>query len=87
MNNRKVAGIITAVIAIAGLITMLNRGMNTPVLSWPLEAYLGISFTIGWLTSVPTALAYVLGALVFVLIACIFYRLGGWIYGLVVIQN
>ena len=83
MDNRKIAGITTAIIAIAGLITMLNIGMDTPILSWPLEAYLGVAFTIGWLTSVPTALAYVLGALVFMLIAFVFYKLGSWVYGLV----
>ena len=82
MDNRKIAGITTAIIAIAGLITMLNIGMDTPILSWPLEAYLGVAFTIGWLTSVPTALAYVLGALVFMLIAFVFYKLGSWVYGL-----
>ena len=83
MENRKIAGIITAVIAIAALITMLNFGMDTPIISWPLEAYLGVAFTIGWLTNVPTVLAYVLGALVFILIALSFYKLGSWVYGLV----
>ena len=83
MDNRKIAGIITAVIAVIALVTMLNMGMDTPIISWPLEAYLGVAFTIGWLTSMPTALAYVLGALVFVLIAFVFYKLGSWVYGLV----
>ena len=83
MDNRKIAGSITAAIAIAGLITMLNRGMGTPIISWPLEAYLGIAFTIGWLTGVPAILAYVLGALIFILIAVVFYKLGSWVYRLV----
>ena len=83
MDNRKISGIITAVIAVIALVTMLNIGMDTSIISWPLEAYLGVAFTIGWLTSMPTALAYVLGALVFVLIAFVFYKLGSWVYGLV----
>ncbi|WP_352336874.1 hypothetical protein [Psychrobacter sp. 16-MNA-CIBAN-0192] len=82
MDNRKIAGSITAVIAIVALVTMLNFGMDTPIISWPLEAYLGVAFSIGWLTSVPTILAYVLGALVFILIALAFYKLGSWVYGL-----
>ena len=83
MDNRRIAGIITAVIAIVGFIVMLNSGMDTPIVIWPLEAYLGVAFTIGWLTSVPTVLAYLLSALVFILIAIVFYKFGSWLYGLV----
>lgn len=83
MNNQKIAGAITAITVVGFLITMLNRGMNTPTISWPLEAYLGVAFSIGWLTGVPAILAYLLAALVFMLIAAVFYKLGSWIYGLV----
>lgn len=82
MNNQKIAGAVTAIVVVAFLIAMLNRGMNTPIVSWPWEAYLGAAFTIGWLTGVPAILAYLLAALVFILIALVFYKLGSWLYQL-----
>lgn len=82
MNNQKIAGAITAIIVVGFLITLLNRGMNTPIISWPLEAYLGVAFSIGWLTGVPAILAYLFAALIFMLIALIFYKLGSWVYRL-----
>ncbi|WP_350560308.1 hypothetical protein [Psychrobacter sp. CAL346-MNA-CIBAN-0220] len=81
MNNRKIAGIITAVVGIFAIIVFFNIGMNTPILSWPLEASLGVAFTIGWLTSVPTWLAYVLATLVFILIIVGCYKFGSKVYG------
>lgn len=83
MTNRKIAGIVTAVIGLCAIIAFFNAGMGTSVLSWPLEAYLGVTFTIGWLTSMPTLLAYLIAALIFILIAAALYKLGSWIYGLV----
>lgn len=82
MNNQRIAGAITAIIVVGFLITLLNRGMNTPIISWPLEAYLGVAFSIGWLTGMPAILAYLFAALVFMLIALIFYKLGSWVYRL-----
>lgn len=82
MNNQRIAGAITAIIVVGFLITLLNRGMNTPIINWPLEAYLGVAFSIGWLTGVPAILAYLFAALVFMLIALIFYKLGSWVYRL-----
>ena len=82
MTNRKLAGIIIAVLGLCALIAFFNFGMDTPILSWPLEAYLGVAFTIGWLTSMPTFLAYLIAALIFVLIAVALYNLGSWVYGL-----
>ena len=83
MTNRKIAGLVTAVIGLCAIIAFFNAGMVTSVLSWPLEAYLGVAFTIGWLTSMPTLLAYLIAALIFILIAVAFYKLGSWVYGLV----
>ena len=82
MTNRKIAGIITAIIGLCAIIAFFNDGMNTPLLSWPLEAYLGVAFTIGWSTGIPIFLAYLLAALIFVLIAVALYNLGSWVYGL-----
>ena len=82
MINRKLAGIITAVLGLCALIAFFNFGMDTPILSWPLEAYLGVAFTIGWSTGIPNFLAYLLAALIFVLIAVALYNLGSWVYGL-----
>ena len=87
MTNRKIAGIITAVLGLCALIAFFNFGMDTPILSWPLEAYLGVAFTIGWLTSMPTFLAYSIAALIFVLIAFALYNLGSWVYGLIAGRN
>lgn len=83
MNNRKIAGIITGILALAVLIKVLNTGMPTPMIQWPLEAYLGIAFSIGWATPAPTWLAYILAVLVFVLVFWLGYKLGSWLYGLV----
>ena len=88
MTNRKIAGIITAVLGLCAIMAFFNTGgMETPLLSWPLETYLGVAFTIGWLTSMPTFLAYLIAALIFVLIAVALYNLGSWVYGLVAGRN
>ena len=83
MTNRKIAGIITAVIGISAIITFFNSGMSVPTISWPLEAYLGVAFTIVFMTGVPVWLACVIAALIFILIAFALYKLGSWVYGLV----
>ena len=83
MTNHKIAGLVTAVIGLCAIIAFFNAGIGTSVLSWPLEAYLGVTFTIGWLTSMPTLLAYLIAALIFILIAAALYKLGSWVYGLV----
>ncbi len=83
MNNRKIAGIITAAIGLCAIMVFFNIGMDTSLLSWPLETYLGVAFTMGWLTNMPAWLAYLLAALLFILIAIGLYKLGSWIYGLV----
>lgn len=83
MNNRKIAGVITAVIGIFAIITFFNAGMSVPIISWPLEAYLGVAFTIVFMTGVPVWLACVIAALIFILIAVALYKLGSWVYGLV----
>ena len=83
MTNRKIAGLVTVVIGLCAIIAFFNAGMGTSVLSWPLEAYLGVTFTIGWLTSMPTLLAYLIAALIFILIAAALYKLGSWVFGLV----
>ena len=87
MNNRKRAGIVTALIGLVAFIMILNASTSAPIINWPVEAYLGMVFTIGWLTSVPAWLAYVLAVLVFVLVTWICYKLGSWLYGLVVVRN
>ncbi|WP_079692664.1 hypothetical protein [Psychrobacter sp. DAB_AL43B] len=84
MNNQKIAGIITALIGLCAIMAFFNTGgIDTPLLSWPLETYLGVAFSIGWLTNMPTFLAYLIAALIFILIAVGLYKLGSWIYGLV----
>ncbi|MEC5209288.1 putative membrane protein [Psychrobacter sp. PL15] len=81
MNNRKIAGIITAVIGLSAVMALFNAGMSVPIISWPLEAYLGVAFTIVFMTGVPIWLACVIAALIFILIAVALYKLGGWVYG------
>ena len=83
MNNRKITCIVTAVLGLGAIIAFFNAGMDMPILSRPLTAYLGVAFSIGWLTSIPTFLAYLIAALIFVLIALALYKLGSWVYGLV----
>ena len=87
MHKRKVAGIITALLGVVGLIALLNASSSEPIINWPLEAYLGVVFTIGWLTSVPDWSAYVLAVLVFVVVIGIFHKLGTKIYELIVKRN
>ena len=87
MNNRKIAGIITAVIGLCAIIAFFNSGMDTPIFIWPLEAYLGVAFTIGWLTNLHSTLAYLIAALLFILIAVALYKLGSWVYGLLFVRG
>ena len=82
MNNRKRAGIIAAVIGMVAVMMMFHAGSPTPILNWPVETDMGLAFTIGWLSSVPNWLAYVLAALVLILMVVGFYKIGGWVYSL-----
>ncbi|WP_296173839.1 hypothetical protein [Psychrobacter sp. UBA2769] len=82
MNNRKRAGIIAAIIGMVAFMMMFHAGSPTPILNWPGETYMGLAFTIGWLSSVPNWLAYVLAALVLILMVVGFYKIGGWVYSL-----
>lgn len=84
MNNRKIAGIITAVIGLSAVMAFFNAGMSVPIISWPLEAYLGVAFTIVFMAGLPVWLACIIAALIFGLIAFVFYKLGSWVYGLIV---
>ena len=82
MNRTKPAGRLLALLLIA-LIALLNASTSASIINWPMEAYLGTVFTIGWLTSVPDWLAYVLAIVVFAVVIGVFYKLGSWLYGLV----
>lgn len=82
MNNRVRAGIVMALIGIIGFMVIFNSGSPTAIIDWPVETYLGLAFTIGWLSSVPNWLAYVLAALVLILLIAGFYKIGSWLYGL-----
>ena len=84
MNNRKRAGIITAVLGIVAFMALFNAGSPTAIVDWPVETYMGLAFTIGWLSSVANWLAYALAAVVLILIVVGFYKIGGWVYGLIV---
>lgn len=83
MNNRKRAGIMTALIGLIVFMIIFHSGSPTPVVNWPVETYMGLVFTIGWLSNVPNWLAYVLAAVVLILMIIGFYKIGSWIYGLV----
>lgn len=83
MHNRKIAGIITAIIGLCAIMAFFNTGMDTSLLSLPLETYLGVAFTLVFMTGIPVWLACVITALLFGLLAMGFYKLGSWVYGLV----
>ena len=83
MNNRKRAGIATAALGIVAFMAFLNSGSPTSIVNWPVETYMGLAFTIGWLSNMPIWLAYVLAAIVLILIIVGLYKVGGWVYGLV----
>ncbi|WP_201592000.1 hypothetical protein [Psychrobacter fozii] len=84
MNTRQGVGVVTATLAIVGFMTLLNSGSPISMVNWPVETYMGLTFTIGWLSGVPNWLAYVLAAVVLILIVVGFYKIGSWVYGLVV---
>lgn len=83
MNNRKRAGMLTALLGVVGFMILFNSGSPTPILDWPVETYMGLAFTIGWLSNIPNWLAYVLAAVVLMLMTVGFYKIGGWTYGLI----
>ena len=83
MNNRKIVGMVTAVIGLCAIMAFFNAGMDASLISLPLEIYLGVAFMIVWTTGVPVWLACVIAALLFIFIAVAFYKLGCWLYGLV----
>lgn len=80
MDNRRLAGMITILIGLFGIMAYFNVGNGTPVDSWPLEAYLSVASSIETLTSVSTTLVYVLTVGLFVLIIMRLYKTGMWAY-------
>ena len=84
MNNRKIVGIITAILGLAGLIALLNASTSKPIINWSMEAYLGTVFTIGWLTSAPDWSSYILAVIVFIVVIGVCYKLGTGLYRLIV---
>ncbi|MBF0659605.1 hypothetical protein IPZ60_12715 [Psychrobacter sp. NG25] len=83
MNIRQGVGVVTATLVIIAFMTLLNYGSPTPMVNWPVETYMGLTFTIGWFSGVPNWLAYVLAAVVLILIVVGFYKIGSWIYVLI----
>ena len=83
MHNRKIAGIATAIIGLCAIMAFFHAGMDTSLLSLPLETYLGVAFTLVFMTGMPVWLACVIAAVMFGLLAIGFYQLGSWLYGLV----
>ncbi len=82
MTNRTRAGIITALIGLVALIVLLNASTAEPVINWPVEAYLGTVFTIGWMTGVPDFFTYILAIVVFIVVVGVCYKLGTELYRL-----
>lgn len=83
MNNHRRAGFLTAVIGMVVSITLFNFGSQGSIVDWPVETYMGVTFMIGWLSHSPIWLAYVLAALLLILIIVGLYKVGSWVYGLV----
>ena len=54
MNNRVRAGIVMALIGIIGFMMIFNSGSPTAIVDWPVETYMGLAFTIGWLYGLMT---------------------------------
>ncbi len=80
MNTHKRVGIITALVGLVALIALLNVSTSASIINWPMEAYLGTVFTIGWLTGVPNFLAYILAIVVFIVVIGVGYKLGSEFY-------
>ena len=87
MNNRQRVGIITALIGLVALIALLNVSTSASIINWPMEAYLGTVFTIGWLTGMPKFLAYILAIVVFVVVIGVNYYLGRWLYNVIIAMD
>lgn len=77
---QKLVGIIFSVIGLGILSAFFNAGANTPVTQWPIEAYYGLVFTLGWLSPFPDILVYILATLIVILVAVALYKLGTWVY-------
>lgn len=84
MKNRIFAGIAMAIIGLCTVMAFFNASMDTTLLSLPLEMYLGVAFTLVFMTGIPVWLACIIAALLFGLLIFGFYQLGSWVYGLVV---
>ena len=83
MNNHRSAGLIVTVISIITFITLFNSSSQASVIDWPVETYMALVFTIGWFSHSPIWLAYVLAALLLILIIIGIYKVGSWVYGLI----
>lgn len=79
MTTDKTVGILTTVLALVGLMIMLNSGTSTPIAAWPFETLQSIAFSIGWLSGVPAWLAYVLAIVIIALVVFISYKVGQWV--------
>lgn len=76
MQRSTLVGIKVGLLAVLIIVGLLGMTTNAPVTEWLQEAFLGIAFTFAFGLGAPTALAYFLSSLVFVLVFGAGYYIG-----------
>lgn len=76
MKAENISGMIGALLIIFAVSALVNVGMPTPILQWPIVAFVGIAFTFAWLTGAPSVLAYLITSLLVLLIGAAGYFIG-----------
>ena len=76
MQRSTLVGLKVGLIALFIFVAMIGMSTNAPATEWLKEAFLGISFAFAFGLGAPEALAYALGAVVFVAVFCAGYFVG-----------
>jgi len=75
MNKATIAGVLTAILALGGLIYVFADGAHFPLYQWPYEALQGLAFFLAFALGVPKKLAHILA----VFIALAVLAIGFWV--------
>lgn len=88
MNKGATAcGVVSALLALAGVSYVLISDANFVLYEWPYQAYQSLVFSIVWGFGVSTHIGYAYSALVLVSIAVIAFAIGHKLYRLVASPN
>ncbi|MBR9869685.1 MAG: hypothetical protein GYB26_00930 [Gammaproteobacteria bacterium] len=82
MRRSMFFGIFSSILGLIGLIRLFTASSDLPVYQWPIEAFQGLVFTLGWAVGVPESLACPVAALSVLVVLAVLFVAGKKVSGL-----